>query len=43
MIPFPKTQTGLDPMTGSPSPIEDHQLFELGVDLRPEVREGLEG
>ena len=38
VIPFPKTQTGLDPLTGSPSPVEDHQLFELGIDLRPEVR-----
>jgi len=38
VIPFPKTQTGVDPLTGSPSPVEDHQLAELGIDLRPEVR-----
>ena len=39
VIPFPKTQTGVDPLTGSPSPVEDHQLAELGIDLRPEVRQ----
>jgi aspartyl-tRNA synthetase len=39
VIPFPKTQTGVDPLTGSPSPVQDHQLAELGIDLRPEVRE----
>jgi aspartyl-tRNA synthetase len=38
VIPFPKTQRGIDPMTGSPSPVTDEQLRELGVDLRPEVR-----
>ena len=38
VIPFPKTQTGVDPLTGSPSPVEDAQLAELGIDLRPEVR-----
>lgn len=40
VIPFPKTQTGVDPLTGSPSPVEDHQLAELGIDLRPDVRAG---
>lgn len=38
VIPFPKTQRGVDPMTGSPSAVPDEQLRELGVDLRPEVR-----
>jgi len=38
IIPFPKTQTGADPLTGSPSRVEDLQLMELGVDIRPEVR-----
>jgi aspartyl-tRNA synthetase len=38
VIPFPKTQTGIDPLTGSPSPVDDHQLAELGIDLRPDVR-----
>lgn len=38
VIPFPKTQTGLDPMSGSPTPVDDAQLRELGIDLRPEVK-----
>jgi aspartyl-tRNA synthetase len=38
IIPFPKTQTGLDPLTGSPTIVDDYQLMELGVDLRPQVR-----
>jgi aspartyl-tRNA synthetase len=41
VMPFPKTQTGVDPMTGSPTVVEDHQLAELGIDLRPEVREAM--
>jgi aspartyl-tRNA synthetase len=35
VIPFPKTQTGLDPMTGAPTWVDDAQLAELGVDLTP--------
>ncbi len=38
VIPFPKTQTGADPLTGSPTRVEAHQLMELGIDVRPEVR-----
>ncbi len=38
VIPFPKTQTGADPLTGSPSPVEDEQLRDLGIDIRDEVR-----
>ena len=41
VIPFPKTQTGFDPLTQSPVPVDDPQLVELGIDLRPEVREAL--
>lgn len=37
VIPFPKTQTGVDPLTGSPSPVDDAQLAELGLMLRPGV------
>lgn len=37
VIPFPKTQTGLDPLTSSPSRVDDAQLAELGIRLRPEV------
>ena len=43
VIPFPKTQTGLDPMSGSPTPVDDAQLLELGVDLRPEVKAERDG
>ncbi|MFV2001140.1 MAG: aspartate--tRNA ligase [Acidimicrobiia bacterium] len=39
IIPFPKTQTGADPLTGSPSQVEDEQLRDLGIEVRPEVRE----
>ncbi len=38
VIPFPKTQRGIDPMTSSPTRVTDVQLRELGVDLRPEVK-----
>lgn len=42
VIPFPKTQTGLDPMTESPSLVDDAQMAELGIELRPEVRQALD-
>ncbi|MGQ0847776.1 MAG: aspartate--tRNA ligase [Actinomycetota bacterium] len=35
VIAFPKTQTGLDPLTGSPTPVEQGQLDELGIRLVP--------
>ena len=38
VIPFPKTQTGVDPMTGAPTWVEETQLEELGVDLTPAAR-----
>ncbi len=38
VIPFPKTQTGVDPMTGAPTWVEDTQLAELGIDLTPAAR-----
>lgn len=37
IIPFPKTQTGADPLTGSPSTVDEEQLDELGVEIRAEV------
>lgn len=43
VMPFPKTQSGFDPMTASPGPVDDTQLVELGIDLRPEVRVALTG
>ena len=33
VIPFPKTQSGVDPMTGAPTWVEETQLEELGVTL----------
>jgi aspartyl-tRNA synthetase len=33
VIPFPKTQSGVDPMTGAPTWVEEGQLDELGVGL----------
>ncbi len=35
VIAFPKTQSGADPLTGSPGPIEAAQLDELGLRLLP--------
>lgn len=37
IIPFPKTQTGADPLTGSPNRVEDEQLEELGILVDPAV------
>jgi aspartyl-tRNA synthetase len=33
VIPFPKTQSGVDPMTGAPTWVEEAQLGELGIAL----------
>ncbi len=38
VIPFPKTQTGVDPMTGAPTWVEETQLAELGIELNAEAR-----
>ena len=35
VIAFPKTQSGADPLTGAPSPIDPLQLRELGLTMRP--------
>ena len=37
VIPFPKTQTGADPLTGSPSRVAEDQLRDLGIEVREEV------
>jgi aspartyl-tRNA synthetase len=42
VIPFPKTQTGLDPMTGAPTRVDDAQMGELGIALTPEARARLD-
>ncbi len=34
VIAFPKTQSGADPMTGSPTPVDAKQLATLGLRLR---------
>jgi aspartyl-tRNA synthetase len=39
VIPFPKTQSAVDPMTDAPSPVSPEQLIELGLQLvEPEGR-----
>tara|TARA_Y100000590_G_scaffold248182_1_gene278907 strand:+ start:2841 stop:4580 length:1740 start_codon:yes stop_codon:yes gene_type:complete len=35
VIAFPKTQSGADPLTSAPSPIEDVRLTELGLKVLP--------
>jgi aspartyl-tRNA synthetase len=35
VIAFPKTQSGADPLTNAPSPIDDAQLKELGLNILP--------
>lgn len=35
VIAFPKTQSGLDPMTNAPTPVADAQLQELGIRTLP--------
>jgi aspartyl-tRNA synthetase len=38
VIPFPKTASGLDPLTGAPAPVDEGQLRELGVRVEPAAR-----
>jgi aspartyl-tRNA synthetase len=40
---FPKAQSGADPLTGAPAPVDDDQLAELGLELLPKVRAEREG
>jgi aspartyl-tRNA synthetase len=35
IVAFPKTQSGLDPMTGAPTRVEERQLAELGLRVVP--------
>ena len=35
VIAFPKTQSGLDPLTGAPTPVEPAVLTELGLRVLP--------
>ena len=32
---FPKAQSGQDPLTGAPAPVDEAQLTEVGLQLRP--------
>ncbi len=42
VMAFPKTQTGMDPMTGAPAWVEESQLEEVGVALNAAARARLE-
>jgi aspartyl-tRNA synthetase len=35
VIAFPKTQSGADPLTNAPTPIDPAHLRELGLQIRP--------
>jgi aspartyl-tRNA synthetase len=35
VIAFPKTQSGADPLTGAPTPLDPLQLRELGLSVTP--------
>jgi aspartyl-tRNA synthetase len=37
VIAFPKTASGLDPLTGAPAPVDDRQLDELGLKIKPGI------
>ena len=38
VIAFPKTQSGADPLTGAPTPIDPAQLKELGLNVLPKPK-----
>ena len=38
VIAFPKTASGLDPLTGAPAPVDPQQLRELGLSVRAQRR-----
>ena len=39
VIPFPKTQSGLDPLTGAPSVISENELTEYNLKYIEEINE----
>lgn len=41
VIPFPKTQSGADPLTTAPTRVADAQLEELGLDLTADAKAAL--
>ncbi|HWW53791.1 MAG TPA: amino acid--tRNA ligase-related protein, partial [Acidimicrobiales bacterium] len=40
VIAYPKTQSGLDPLMGSPTPVDDRVLAELGIRVVPPPAKG---
>src|SRR5262249_33841584 len=38
LIAFPKTQAGVDPMSGAPTDVTEAQLRELGIRVAPQER-----
>jgi aspartyl-tRNA synthetase len=40
VIAFPKTASGLDPLTGAPAPVDGRQLDELGLRVKPGISAG---
>jgi aspartyl-tRNA synthetase len=36
-MPFPKTQTGADMLTGAPGQVEPKQLEELGIEVNADI------
>jgi aspartyl-tRNA synthetase len=38
VIAFPKTASGVEPLTGAPAPVDERQLRELGIQLRGRAR-----
>jgi aspartyl-tRNA synthetase len=40
VIAYPKTQSGLDPLMGSPTPVDDRILAELGIRVLPPPAKG---
>jgi aspartyl-tRNA synthetase len=38
VIPYPKTASGADPLTGAPAPVDERQLRELGIALRAQPK-----
>jgi aspartyl-tRNA synthetase len=40
VIAFPKNQQAQEPMTGAPAPVDEEQLAELGLQLRPSTAAG---
>ncbi len=42
VIAFPNTQRATCPLTDAPGSVDEKQLLELGIDIRPEVRAKLE-